>query len=95
LGEGRISLESKFSGSLSGVMRSTGKLKFGSKQGASGPVLRDPSVPHRGTLDYEVILSKNTLRFPEVKMVSAAFSFTAKGTLENYLSDDPSISFDI
>lgn len=95
LGEGRISLQSKFSGSLSGVMQSAGKLKFSSREEAVGPVLRDPSVPHRGTLDYEVILNKDTLRFPKVKMASDAFSFTAKGTLDKYLSDDPSIAFDI
>ncbi len=95
LGESRISLVSDFSGSLAGVMRSKGKLKFSSGQEVSGPVLRDPSVPHRGTLDYEVDLSEDTLRFTEVKMVSDAFSFTATGTLGQYLSEDPSISFDI
>jgi hypothetical protein len=95
LGEGQISLESKFSGRLDGVMQSSGKLKFGSRQEANGPVLRDPSVPHRGVLDYEIILSKDTLLLNKVKMDSKAFSFTAKGALEKYLSDDPSVSFDI
>jgi hypothetical protein len=93
LGKGRISLESKFSGRLSGVMQSVGKLKFSSEK--KGPVLRDPSVPHRGTLDYEVILNKDMLRLTEIKMDSDSFSFTAKGTLGQYLSEDPSISFDI
>lgn len=95
LGEGRISLQSKFSGSLAGVMRSAGKLKFNSHEEDVGPVLRDPSVPHRGTLDYEVILNKDTLRFPKVAMVSDAFSFTAKGALEKYSTEDPSITFAI
>lgn len=95
LGEGRISLQSKFSGSLAGVMRSAGKLKFNSAEEDVGPVLRDPSVPHRGTLDYEVILNKDTLRFPKVAMVSDAFSFTAKGALEKYSAEDPSITFAI
>jgi hypothetical protein len=95
LGDGRISLESKFSGRLSGVMKSTGKLKFSSQKEVSGPVLRDPSVPHRGTLDYEVILNKDTLRFTEIKMDSDSFSFTSQGTLDKYSSEDPSITFDI
>ena len=91
----RISLESNFSGNLAGVMKSVGKLKFSSRHEVSGSVLRDPSVPHRGTLDYEVILNKDTLRFTEVKMATDSFSFTARGVLGNYLSEDPSISFDI
>ena len=94
-GEGRISLESNFSGRLSGIMESTGKLKFTSQQEVSGPVLRDPSVPHRGTLDYEIIHNKDTLRFTEIKMASDSFGFTAKGTLGKYLSEDPTINFDI
>jgi len=94
-GEGRISLESNFSGNLSGVMESSGKLRFTSQQEVSGPVLRDPSVPHRGILDYEIILNKDTFRITEIKMASDSFGFTAKGILGKYLSEDPSISFDI
>ncbi|MCH8311486.1 MAG: AsmA family protein [Nitrospinae bacterium] len=94
-GEGRMSLESNFSGRLSGIMESSGKLKFTSQKEVSGPVLRDPSVPHRGTLDYEIILNKDTLRVKEIKMVSDAFGFTAKGTLGKYFSKDPLISFDV
>ena len=73
----------------------SGKLKFTSQKEVSGPVLRDPSVPHRGTLDYEIILNKDTLRVKEIKMVSDAFGFTAKGTLGKYFSKDPLISFDV
>ena len=94
-GEGRISLESNFSGRLSGIMESTGKLKFGSQREISGPVLRDPSVPRRGTLDYKVILNEDTLSFTEIKMASDSFGFTAKGTLGQYFSKDPLISFDV
>jgi len=91
----QISLESNFSGRLSGIMESNGKLKFSSQRKISGPVLRDPSVPHRGTLDYKVILNKDTLRFTEIKMDSESFGFTAKGTLGKYFSNDPLISFDV
>lgn len=94
-GEGRVSLDSKFSGSLAGNLRSTGKLKFVSEQEISAPVLRDPSVPHRGLLDYEIFLNKETVRFKKIKMDSQSFSFTAKGALEKYNSNDPKISFAI
>ncbi len=93
--EGRISLESKFSGRLSGIMQSAGQVKFISEREVSGPVLRDPAVPHRGTLDYEVIVNKDTLRFTELKMVADSFHFTATGALDKYFSKDPGISFDI
>lgn len=93
--EGRISLESKFSGRLSGTIQSAGRVKFSSQKEISGPVLRDPSVPHRGTLDYEVILNKDTLRFTEIKMAADSFSFTAQGALDKYSSEDPAVTFDI
>ncbi len=92
--EGRISLVSNFSGHLSGDMKSAGQLKFHSEREASGPVLRDPAVPHRGTLDYEVSVDKDTLRFSKIKMDSDSFSFSAKATLGKYLSKNPDISFD-
>jgi len=93
--EGRVSLDSKFSGSLAGNLHSTGNLKFVSEQETAEPALRDPSVPHRGTLDYEIILNKDTIRLTEVKMDSQSFNFTAKGALSKYKSKDPVISFDI
>jgi len=94
-GEGRVSLNSKFSGSPAGNLQSAGTLKFVSKQESSEPALRDPSVPRRGTLDYEIILNKDTVRFTKIKMDSPSFSFTAKGALGQYNSKDPLISFDI
>ncbi len=94
-GEGRVSLDSKFSGSLAGNLQSTGKLKFISEQETSAPVLRDPSVPHRGLLDYEILLNKDTIRFKKIEMDSQSFNFTAKGALEKYNSSDPEISFAI
>ncbi|GJL77044.1 MAG: hypothetical protein NPINA01_00330 [Nitrospinaceae bacterium] len=94
-GEGRITLDSKLSGSLGGNLQSTGKLKFIAQQEISGPVLRDPSVPHRGTLDYEILYNKDTIRFTKIKMDSPSFNFTAKGALGQYSSQDPAISFDI
>ena len=93
--EGLVSLTSSFSGSPAGNLQSTGKLKFVSEQEISEPVLRDPSVPHRGTLDYEVILNRDTVRFTKIKMDSQSFSFSAKGALGKYNSKDPLISFDI
>ena len=94
-GENWISLESNFSGRLSGIMKSNGKLKFTSQKKVSVPVLRDPGVPHRGNLDYEITLDKDTLRFTEIRMASDSFGFTAKGTLDKYFSKDPLISFDV
>jgi uncharacterized protein DUF3971/AsmA-like protein len=93
--EGRVSLASKFSGSLAGVLHSTGQLNFISEQDISAPVLRDPSVPHRGMLDYEVVLNKDTVQFSKIKMDSQSFNFKAKGALSNFKSQDPDISFDI
>ena len=93
--DGRISLASNFSGSLAGDLHSAGKLKFFSEREISEPVLRDPSVPHRGMLDYEITLNKDTVQFTNIKMDSQSFNFTAKGALENYKSKDPAILFDI
>jgi uncharacterized protein DUF3971/AsmA-like protein len=93
--QGLVSLDSKFSGSPAGNIQSTGKLQFVSEEKTSAPVLRDPSVPHRGTLDYEIILNSDTVRFTKIKMDSQSFNFTAKGALGKYKTKDPLVSLDI
>ncbi len=93
--EGRISLESDFSGTLAGDFESTGKIKFVSEKDLQQPAFRDPSVPHRGILDYQVALDEDNLEIKEIRMQADAFRFSATGGITEFLSPDPGIAFDI
>jgi|FLOH01.1.fsa_nt_gi hypothetical protein len=88
-----LSLDSIFSGNLGGAMKTEGTLKYSlNKERAT---LRDARVPHRGGLEYKISLNKDSLHIEELKSVSEPFKFTAKASLNNFLSKDPSVSFDL
>ena len=88
-----LSLDSSFSGNLGGAMKTEGTLKYSlSKERAT---LSDARVPHRGGLEYKIFLDKDSLHIEELKSKSEPFKFTAKASLNNFLSKDPSVSFDL
>ncbi len=90
-----LSLDSSFSGNLGGSLKTEGTLKYSSDSNKKQATLRDASVPHRGGLEYKISLEKDSLYIEELKSESEPFKFTAKASLTNFLSKDPSISIDL
>ncbi len=90
-----LSLDSSFSGNLGGTLKSEGTLKYSSNLNKNRPTLRDAHVPYRGGLEYKVSLNQDSIYIEELKSESGPFKFTAKGSLTNFLSNDPSVSFDL
>jgi uncharacterized protein involved in outer membrane biogenesis len=90
-----LSLDSSFSGNLGGALKSQGTLKYSSRLNKERPMLRDARVPHRGGLEYKISLDKDAIHIEELKTDSGPFKFVAKASLVNFLSKDPSVSFDL
>jgi len=90
-----LSLDSSFSGNLGGAMKSQGTLKYSSRLEKGRAMLRDARMPHRGGLEYKVSLDKDSLHIEELKTESGPFKFTAKASLADFLSKDPSVTIDL
>ncbi|MBT7936764.1 MAG: AsmA family protein [Nitrospina sp.] len=93
--DSRLSLDSSFSGNLGGALKSEGTLKYSSNSNKDHATLRDARVPHRGGLEYKVSLDQDSIHIEELKSESGPFKFAVKGSLKNFLSNDPSVSFDL
>ena len=90
-----LSLDSSFSGNLGGALKTEGTLKYSSDLHKKSAILRDARVPHLGVLEYKISLEKDTLHIEELKSDSGFFKFTAKASLVDFLSPDPSVSIDL
>ncbi len=90
-----LSLDSSFSGDLGGTLKTEGTLKYSTTSNKERATLRDARVPHRGSLEYKIFLEKDSLYIEELKSRSEPFKFTARASLKNFLSKDPSISIDL
>ncbi|MZH03396.1 MAG: DUF748 domain-containing protein, partial [Nitrospinae bacterium] len=90
-----LSLNSSFSGNIGGALKTEGTLKYSPNSNKGGATLSDARVPHRGGLDYKISLDQDSLHIEELKSESGPFKFTAKASLANFLSKDPSISIDL
>jgi hypothetical protein len=90
-----LSLDSSFSGNLGGALKSQGTLKYSSRMKNERPTFRDARVPHRGGLEYNISLDKDSIHIEELKMDSGPFKFKAKASLTDFLSKEPSVSFDL
>ena len=88
-----LSLDSSFSGNLGGALKSEGTLKYSLNKNRA--TLSDARVPYRGGLEYKISLNQDSIYIEELKSESSPFKFTAKGSLKNFLSSDPSVSFDL
>ncbi|MCH8157176.1 MAG: AsmA family protein, partial [Nitrospinae bacterium] len=90
-----LSLESDFSGSLGGALRSEGKLRYSTIDEGRQAVLRSMDSPNRGVMDYSIVLNKDSIEFQNINLRSGSMNFSAHGRLANLSSSDPSISFAI
>jgi uncharacterized protein involved in outer membrane biogenesis len=90
-----LSLDSSFSGNLGGALKSQGTLKYSSRLNKELPALRNARMPHRGGLEYKISLDKDSIHIEEFKAKSGPFKFVAKASLSDFLSKEPSISFDL
>jgi hypothetical protein len=90
-----LSLDSSFSGNLGGALKSQGTLKYSSRSNNERPMFRDARMPYRGGLEYKVSFDKDAIHIEEFKSDSGPFKFMAKASLSNFLSKDPSVSFDL
>ncbi|KMP11456.1 hypothetical protein UZ36_04320 [Candidatus Nitromaritima sp. SCGC AAA799-C22] len=88
-----LSLESDFSGSLGGNLRSEGKLKYSTAVLGQKAVLRSMDSPNRGVMDYSIMLDKDSIEIQDLKLRSGSMSFSANGRLAGFSSKNPSISF--
>ena len=52
-------------------------------------------LPHRGELEYKVSIDHNSLNIQSLKSKSGPFKYKAKASITNFLSRNPSISFDL
>ncbi len=90
-----LSLDSSFSGRLGGALKTEGTLKYSSELNRQRPALRDARIPHRGGVEYKISLDQDSVYIDELKSESGPFKFEAKGSLKDFLSKDPSLSFDL
>lgn len=88
-----VSIDSKFSGSLSDQLVASGEFQYATEQHGKVPVIRDPAVPHHGVLQYKMVFGGDALEIEEVVMTSGPFRFQGRGRLGDLSSKDPSVSF--
>ena len=88
-----LSLNSSFSGSLGGVKKAEGTLKYLTSSNREPQTLRDARKPNHGEMKYQVSIDKDSLHIEGLKFKSDSFKFTAKGIVTNIYSRDPSVSF--
>lgn len=93
-GQSRISLESTFTGSLTGPFQSTGSLKFHAPQ-PQGPALRDMDSQHRGALDYDLAYTGNSVDVKSLKVQSGPFESSFEGAVTRLDTGDPDVSFSL
>ncbi len=93
--DGWLSLDSSFSGNWGGTLKTQGTLKYSSELNNRRATLRDARVPHRGGLEYKISLDQDSIHIDELKSASGPFQFTAKASLNKFLSNDPSVSIDL
>jgi uncharacterized protein involved in outer membrane biogenesis len=93
--EGWLSLDSSFSGNLGGALKTEGTLKYTSDSNPQHATLRNARIPHRGGLEYKISLDHDSIHIDELKSTSGPFKFTAKGSLDKFLSNDPSLSLEL
>ena len=93
--ETKLSLESDISGSLRGVLRAKGKLKFLGVAMGQKPVLKNVSSPNEGEVDYSLELDKGSLEVQNIKIRSGQSNFSGRGKLIGYNTKAPGLSFPV
>ena len=90
-----LSINSSFSGSLGGALKTEGVLKYSSETKPERAVLRDARIPHRGGLEYKISMEKDAITIEELKTDAGPFKFKASGFLKDIFSKDPAVSIDL
>ena len=90
-----FSLDTRFEGSLGSKMKTEGTLKYHRDSNRESETLRDARISNDGQLEYKVAIDHDTLDIESLKFTSEPFKYTAKGSIENFLSRNPSVSFDL
>lgn len=90
-----LSIDSSFSGSLGGVLKTEGVLKYSSDTPKKQPVIR-ARIPHRrGGLEYKISMDKDSINIEELKTETGPFQFKASGSLKEIFTKDPEIHIDL
>jgi uncharacterized protein involved in outer membrane biogenesis len=92
---GWLSIDSSFSGNFGGALKTKGILKYSSDPQQTSEVIRDARVPHRGGLEYEVSMDKDSINIEELKVENGPFKFKASGSLKEIFSKDPFVHIDM
>lgn len=90
-----FSLDTRFAGSLGGKMKTEGTLKYHRDSNKESETLRDARISNSGQLEYKVAIDHDNLDIENLKFTSEPFKYTLKGSIVNFLSRNPSISFDL
>ena len=80
--ETKLSLESDISGSLRGVLRAKGKLKFLGVAMGQKPTLKSVSSPNEGEVEYSLELDKDSLEVQNLKIRSGQSNFFRRGEVD-------------
>ena len=91
--DGWLSLESDFSGSLGGNLRSEGKLKYSIASMGRTATLRSSGSSNRGVVDYSVVLNKGAIELQNFELQAGSMTLSAHGRMDDFLSKNPPISF--
>jgi len=86
-----LSIESNFSGNLSGGFKTEGIMKYFSANPKITPSIRDADAPHRGSIKFKFSTGKDFINFEELKAETGPFKFNASGSLKKIFSQDPNI----
>ncbi|MEK9629036.1 MAG: AsmA-like C-terminal region-containing protein [Nitrospinota bacterium] len=90
-----LSIDSSFSGSLGGALKTEGILKYSSDSKKAKAVLRDARIPHRGGLEYKISMDKDSINIEELKSESGPFKFKGSGSLKQMFSKNPAVHINL
>ena len=90
-----FSVDTRFAGSLDGKMQTEGTVKYHRDSNKESETLRDARISNSGQLEYKVTIDHDTVDIESLRFTSEPFKYTAKGSVANFLSRNPSISFNL
>lgn len=86
-GDHRVSLDTRFAGTLDGHIQLSGILKHTQKDRALQPGLSNRAPPVNGSLHYNLIFNGDTVEFKQLDYHAGTFSIKIKGTYARFLSE--------
>jgi len=86
-GDHRVSLDTRFAGTLDGHIQLSGILKHTQKDRGLQPGLSNRAPPVNGSLHYNLIFNGDTVEFKQLDYQAGTFFIKVKGTYARFLSE--------